>query len=82
MFIFGLFLATKYPLFTPDTRPYLIGGRCEIHPPISVIEQVDYKYTSDEQESGLAKLVEAAVAYDATGPASLGLGAFQVRKSL
>lgn len=40
--------------------------------------QVDYNYTSDEQENGLAKLVEAAVAYDATGPACLGLGAFQV----
>lgn len=41
-------------------------------------EQVDYTYTSDDQERGLAKLVEAAVGYDATGPASLGLGAFQV----
>ncbi|CAM9433698.1 unnamed protein product [Scytosiphon promiscuus] len=40
-------------------------------------KQVDYNYTGDEQARGLAKLVEAAVAYDATGPASLGLGAFQ-----
>eukprot|EP00752_Nemacystus_decipiens_P018201 g16330.t1 len=39
--------------------------------------KVDYKYTSEEQAKGLAKLVEAAVGYDATGPASLGLGAFQ-----
>lgn len=48
---------------------------------MSLVVQVDYQYTSDEQASGLAKLVEAAVAYDATGPASLGLGAFQVRRS-
>ncbi|CAM9515707.1 unnamed protein product [Ectocarpus fasciculatus] len=40
-------------------------------------QKVDYEYSSEEQASGLAKLVEAAVAYDATGPASLGLGAFQ-----
>lgn len=43
-------------------------------------QQVDYEYTSDEQARGLSKLVEAAVGYDATGPASLGLGAFQVRR--
>lgn len=42
-------------------------------------EQVDYEYTSEDQARGLAKLVEAAVGYDATGPACLGLGAFQVR---
>ena len=40
--------------------------------------QVDYNYTGDEQAQGLAKLVEAATVYDATGPACLGLGAFQV----
>lgn len=40
--------------------------------------QVDYNYTEDEQAQGLAKLVEAATVYDATGPACLGLGAFQV----
>ncbi|CAM9575911.1 unnamed protein product, partial [Laminaria digitata] len=39
--------------------------------------KVDYNYTSDEQAQGLAKLVEAATVYDATGPACLGLGAFQ-----
>lgn len=43
--------------------------------------KVDHEYTSDEQAKGMAKLIEAAVLYDATGPACLGLGAFQVWSS-